>query len=86
MERTNKTRIFSVVSTLMIVALAVIVLCAGLSVAPTAYADPTLPFTLVAPRNVTMVKNDGDAPTSMGFPCNKTLHQQRVAEPLTACR
>lgn len=67
MERTNKTRIFSVVSTLIIVALAVIVLCAGLSVAPTAYADPTLPFTLVAPKNVTMVKNDGDAPTSMGF-------------------
>ena len=37
------------------------------AVPATASADPVLPFTLVAPQNVTMTKSDGDSPTTMGY-------------------
>ena len=48
--------------------LALVVCATATTLAPTvASADPTLPFTLVAPQNVTMTKSEGDSPTTMGY-------------------
>lgn len=63
----KRTRIID--ATCLVVALSLVLSCAvsfGV-VTTTVYADPTLPFTLIAPTNVTMTKTEGDAPTTMGF-------------------
>ena len=66
MNKTIKKTSFAVA----IFVLALIVLAATVVAVPqTAYAAPDveLPFTLVAPKNVTITKADGDSPTTMGY-------------------
>ena len=66
MNKTIKKTSFAVA----IFVLALIVLAATVVAVPqTAYAAPDveLPFTLVAPKNVTITKTDGDSSTTMGY-------------------
>ena len=61
------TRVKKFLFVLFILALVAATSLCFIAVEPTAaHADPTLPFTLVAPKNVTMTKSD-ETPTTMGY-------------------